>query len=235
MRIAFFGGSFDPPHRGHLAVARAAASRLALDRVLMAPVALQPLKGNGSQASFEDRLAMVALATEGDPRLAASDLDAPRADQRPNYTLDTLVKLRSSLPKDDTLFCLLGADALLSFRHWHRAAELLLFCDFIVAGRPGFALNEITALLPAGIRQLGCSRQAEFVRFQLGVAHGGGEGTNPRRRTALYLLTGLDEDVSATEIRSALAGGSQTQTVLAAAVANYIRAHGLYRQHLQHE
>lgn len=225
MRIAFFGGSFDPPHRGHLAIARAAISRLALDRVLMAPVAAQPLKGNGGQASFADRLAMVKLATEGDPRLVASDLDAPRADGQPNYTLDTLAGLRRTLSKDDTLFCLLGADALFSFKHWRRAADLLLFCDFIVAGRPGFALDDIAALLPAGLRQLGRSRQPEYIRFDFA----GAGGDREERRTSLYLLTGLDEDISATEIRSALAGGSQTQSVLAPGVANYIRDHGLYQ------
>lgn len=220
MRIAFYGGSFDPPHRGHLAVARAAIGRLGLDRVLLAPVAMQPLKENGRQASFADRLAMVRLAVEGDPRLAASDIDAPLPGGRPNYTLDTLERLRHSLSQDDTLFCLLGADSLFSLKQWHRARELILFCDFIVAGRPGFVFDEIAALLPRGIRLLGCERQPESIRVDIA---GDGE-----ERSSLYLLPGLNEDVSATEIRSALAGGARTQTVLPLAVAGYIHAHGLY-------
>lgn len=221
MRIAFYGGSFDPPHRGHLAVARTAITRLALDRVLMAPAGIQPLKESGSQTGFEDRLAMVRLAAECDPRLTASDADAPRADGRPNYTLETLENLQRRLAGEDTLFCLLGADSLFSIKQWHRAADLLLFCDFIVAGRPGFSFDEIAALLPGGLRQLGCERQPESIRVSIAGPNG--------QTSALYLLPGIDEDVSASEIRAALAGGSAMQTVLPSPVADYIRAHALYR------
>src|SRR5271157_3430653 len=76
-RIAFFGGSFDPPHYGHLAVARAARSALALDTVLFAPVAAQPLKPLGSTANFDHRLAMTRLAIEGEPGFSISLSDAP--------------------------------------------------------------------------------------------------------------------------------------------------------------
>jgi nicotinate-nucleotide adenylyltransferase len=228
MRIAFYGGSFDPPHRGHLAVARAAVSRLALDRVLMAPVGVQPLKENGSQASYLDRLAMIELAVEGDSHLSASRLDAPRSDGRPNYTLDTLTALRGTLAPEDKLFCLLGADALFSLRQWHRAPDLLSFCDWIVAARPGFALDEIAALLPDGIRQVEWQRQPGAIRITLA-----GKGDQEGRQSTLYVLPGLHEDVSATEIRAALvqnsSAGAQVQTVLAPAVAEYIRAHDLYR------
>ena len=90
MRIAFFGGSFDPPHRGHVAIARAAIERLALDKVWMAPVGAQPLKPDGFSTSFADRLAMVELAVAGEPGIVASAIDAPRSDGRPNYTFDVL-------------------------------------------------------------------------------------------------------------------------------------------------
>ena len=101
MRIALFGGSFDPPHLGHLRIAQAAADRLQLDRVLLAPVAVQPLK-QGQQpppAGFADRMAMVELLLRaaGDPRLEVSSLDGPRPDGRPNYTYETLAQLRASL------------------------------------------------------------------------------------------------------------------------------------------
>src|ERR1700679_3781320 len=151
MRIAFFGGTFDPPHHGHLAIARAAIERLSLDRVLVAPVAAQPLKGIAVQAGFPDRLAMVQLAVANDRRLVASCADAPRPDGRPNYTIDTLAEVQSTLPIADTPFCLVGADAFLSLKHWRRAGELLLFCNFIVAGRPGFPLAEIAKALPPGM------------------------------------------------------------------------------------
>src|SRR5215469_14916173 len=76
-RIAFFGGSFDPPHLGHLAIARAARDALQLDRVLFAPVGAQPLKPKGSTASFEDRLAMTELAIAGERGFEVSLADAP--------------------------------------------------------------------------------------------------------------------------------------------------------------
>src|SRR5580658_5715037 len=97
-RVAFFGGSFDPPHQGHLAVARAARAALGLDSVLFAPVGVQPLKSQGSTASFPDRLAMTSRAIAGEAGFAVSLIDAPKPSATPNYTLDTLLRLRSELP-----------------------------------------------------------------------------------------------------------------------------------------
>jgi nicotinate-nucleotide adenylyltransferase len=219
MRIAFFGGTFDPPHRGHIAIARAAITRLELDQVLVAPVGTQPLKG--AHSSFEDRLAMVRLAVAGEPGLTASSVDAPLPDERPNYTIETLQRLRRQLQPSDALFCLLGADSFLTLKRWHQCTELLLFCDFIVAGRPGFSLQQVNAALPKGVENTGEYRETEFTRFALAGASG--------QRTALFLLPDLDQDISATEIRAAMAGGSEQQTVLAPAVAEYIRSHALYR------
>ena len=89
-RIAFFGGSFDPPHLGHLAVAHAALAALPLDTVLFAPVGAQPLKPAGSTASFDDRVEMTRLAIEGERAFRISLADAPRPNGKPNYTLETL-------------------------------------------------------------------------------------------------------------------------------------------------
>src|ERR1700761_1830491 len=97
-RTAFFGGSFDPPHLGHLAVARAARAALQLDCVLFAPVGAQPLKPHGSTAPFPDRLPMTSLAIAGEPGFEISLADAPTSDQRPNYTLETLGTIRAGLP-----------------------------------------------------------------------------------------------------------------------------------------
>ena len=220
MRIALFGGSFDPPHRGHIAIARAALTRLGLDQVLVAPVATQPLKAGNANSSFADRLAMVRLAVAGIPGLTASSVDAPLPGGQPNYTFDTLQRLRQLYPGDH-LFCLLGADSFFTLRHWHRCAELLLFCDFIVAGRPGFSLREINAALPSGVENTAEQSGSGFTRYTLAGPSG--------QSSELFLLPDLDQDISATEIRAALAEGSELQTVLAPAVAGYIRAHALYR------
>jgi nicotinate-nucleotide adenylyltransferase len=150
-RVAFFGGSFDPPHLGHLAVARAAQAALGLDTVLFAPVGAQPLKPRGSTASFDDRLAMTRLAIAGQPGFAVSLADAPRPSGAPNYTIDTLLGLRTELPPDPALFCLMGADAFAGLRRWHRAAEIPFAASLIVASRPGQSLGDLAAALPEGV------------------------------------------------------------------------------------
>jgi nicotinate-nucleotide adenylyltransferase len=189
--------------------------------VLVAPVATQPIKGGSGHSSFEDRLAMVRLAVAGEPGLTASDVDAPVPGGRPNYTFETLQRLRKLLQPTDKLFCLLGADSFLTLKDWHRCAELLLFCDFIVAGRPGFSLEQINAALPKGVENTSEVREAGFTRFTLAGPSG--------QSAELFLLPDLDQNISATEIRAALAEGSEQQTVLAPAVAEYIRSHALYR------
>jgi nicotinate-nucleotide adenylyltransferase len=221
MRIALFGGTFDPPHRGHITIAQAALWRLALDQVVVAPVGTQPLKRGLGHSSFEDRLAMVRLAIAGKPGLTASNVDAPLPNGQPNYTYDTLQRLRRDLEPTDELFCLLGADSFLTLRRWQHCTELPLFCDFIVAARPGFSLEQMNAALPPGVENTGEHREAAFTRFTLAGPTG--------KQARLFVLPDLHQDISATEIRAALAEGSEPQTVLAPAVAEYIRSHGLYR------
>jgi nicotinate-nucleotide adenylyltransferase len=220
MRIALFGGTFDPPHRGHIAIARAALTRLDLDQVLVAPVATQPFKAGIATSSFADRLAMVHLAVAGVAGLATSNIDAALPGDQPNYTVETLERLRYLHPTDQ-LFCLVGADSFLTLRHWHRCIDLLLFCDFIVAGRPGFSLEQINAALPNGVRNISDQTFPDFIRYTL---------SGPEERaTQLYLLPDLHQDISATEVRSALAEGSDLEKMLDPAVATYIHTHALYR------
>ncbi len=228
MRIAFFGGSFDPPHCGHLAIARAAIDFLGLDRVLFAPVGAQPLKRELRSSSYADRLAMVELAIEGDPRFGVSLLDAPRENGQPNFTLRTLSELRQALSPEDELFCLIGADSFLNLKQWHGAQDLLFACDFIVAGRPGFLLNDLGSILPEGVRVSGDPKL--FSPGCLSVLI-----ENPSRlRAHLYLLPDLNADISASEIRNALQATAdprhEVQAVLPAAVVSYIRDHGLYSE-----
>src|SRR5580658_10173775 len=150
-RVAFFGGSFDPPHQGHLAVARAARAALALDTVLFAPVGAQPLKPQGSTAGFDDRVAMTRLAIGGEPGFVVSLADAPRPSTAPNYTLDTLLILRAEIVPGGELFCLMGADSFLGLRGWHGAAEIPFVAPLIVASRPGQPLDGLRDALPPGL------------------------------------------------------------------------------------
>jgi nicotinate-nucleotide adenylyltransferase len=134
MRTALYGGSFDPPHRAHLAVAQAAADAFELDRVLLAPTGRQPLKSKAPQASFDDRLAMTRLLCIEDPRLEATDLDAPHPDGTPNYTIDLLRSLHTS---ENRLFVIVGADSFSELHRWKEPEALLQIAEWIVVSRPG--------------------------------------------------------------------------------------------------
>ncbi len=154
-RVAFFGGSFDPPHLGHLAVARAARDAFRLDTVLFAPVGAQPLKMNGSTASFEDRVDLTRLAIADEPGFAVTLADAPKPSGVPNYTIDTLLRLRAELSPDAVLYCLMGADSFFGLRQWHRSAEIPFVAPLIVASRPSeqphLLTADLRAALPAGL------------------------------------------------------------------------------------
>jgi nicotinate-nucleotide adenylyltransferase len=201
MRIGLFGGSFDPPHSGHLVVAKAALERCHLDRILLVPTGRQPLKPIGATASFTDRLAMTGLLCQGEgaDRLLASDRDAPRPDGSPNYTVNLLESLRSSLPGDDVVFAITGADAFLDIRRWHSPERLLYLAEWIVVSRPGAD--------PAGLETLGLS---------------------PSERARVHWLGDVAETVSATEVRQRLVAGLDCTGLVPGPVLAYIRQHGLY-------
>jgi nicotinate-nucleotide adenylyltransferase len=234
-RVAFFGGSFDPPHLGHLAVARAARAALGLDAVLFAPVGAQPLKPHGSTAGFEDRLAMTRMAVAGEPGFAVSLADAPQPSGAPNYTLETLLALRAELPPGSALFCLMGADSFFALRLWHRAAEIPFAAPLIVASRPGQRLDDLKAALPQGLTM---ESLLEKDRPDSGVEMRSYLLTNRAgERTPFYLLPGLHVEISASDVRAQLrdpgSAPSSTPTagheLLPSAVLDYIRSRSLYR------
>jgi nicotinate-nucleotide adenylyltransferase len=230
-RVAFFGGSFDPPHLGHLAVARAARAALGLDTVLFAPVGAQPLKPHGSTAGFEDRLAMTRLAVAGEPGFAVSLVDAPKTAGAPNFTLETLLGLRAELPPESVLFCLMGADAFFGLRRWHRPAEIPFVAPLIVASRPGQRLDDLKAALPEGVTLEPAPHAArtgsEVEVHSYLLRNSAGESA------PFYVLPGLNVEISASDIREQVRAASGTRAkgheLLPGAVSDYIRAHNLYR------
>ena len=233
--MAFFGGSFDPPHLGHLAVARAARQALRLDRVLFAPVGSQPLKPTGSTASFPDRLAMTELAIADEPGFEISLADAPNPAGQPNYTLETLRTLRAGLPDGGRLYCLMGADSFASLGRWRGAAEIPFAASLIVASRPGQDLDNLARFLPQGLT-------LELARDEDRALRSGPDPAvefrpylilNPTGDSApFYLLPGLDIEISASQIRAQVRSVSQDIAVpssVPAPVVDYIRTHNLYR------
>ncbi len=207
MRLGYFGGSFDPPHLGHLALARAAADSFALDEVLFVPTGRQPLKPIGPVASFRDRLAMVEILCRGQreagsgelPRFKAAAIEAPLPGGSPNYTVDTLTRLRADLDSGDPIFVVVGADAFRDLRRWREPDRLLALADWVVVSRPGFSMRQLDTL-----------------------------ALTPPQRGRVHLLEGVAEPASATRIREQLSSGSDCEGLLSAAVLDYIRDHRLY-------
>jgi nicotinate-nucleotide adenylyltransferase len=135
-RLGVMGGTFDPPHIGHLQAASAAADAVHLDRVLFVPAARPWQKSEYSHP--EDRFAMTVLAAATDPRFVASRIELDR--NGPTYTLDTMTTLSTMRGSSAELFFILGADAALNLRTWHGLEELSQLMTVIAVTRPGFDL-----------------------------------------------------------------------------------------------
>lgn len=135
MNLGIFGGTFDPPHLGHLIVAESVQEQLPLEVVLFVPVSLAPHKPDGTFASPSHRLKMVQLAVNGNPRFRVSDVEVRRGGT--SYTIDTLHTLRSLYPADK-LFLIIGTDNLQIFRSWKEPQEVLKASSVVVINRPGF-------------------------------------------------------------------------------------------------
>jgi nicotinate-nucleotide adenylyltransferase len=144
LRLAIYGGTFDPIHTAHITVAREAADAFNLDRVLFITAANPPHKRDGIATPYEHRHRMVELACQADPRFAAS-----RLEDRPakSYSIDTIERVKAALAPHDALYFLIGADAFAEIETWHRAQDVLAAVDFIVVSRPGYQYP-----VPAGAR-----------------------------------------------------------------------------------
>jgi nicotinate-nucleotide adenylyltransferase len=201
-KIGVFGGTFDPIHTGHIAVACAALRRFRLDRIYFVPSGVPPHKRNNRLTPFLHRYTMVALACAADPRFVPSLLEAGRdlAGRSHSYSVDTLRRLRRRWPHA-RLYFILGADQFLTLPTWKNYRTLVRLCEFIVASRPGVRLGRARAarLLP-----------------QLPEA------------ARIHWLTAVHADISATAIRRRARRGLSLRRWVPPVVESYIRSAGLY-------
>ena len=223
MNIALFGGTFDPIHRGHLNVARAAARRFKLREIWFIPADIPPHKQKAAVTSYFHRYSMVTLAVANEPDFLPSLLEAPEPEahleRRPSYTIDTVRRVKAGRRRGDRLYFLIGIDAFRDIAKWHKAKDLLRECEFIVAARPGYSLEDVASSLPKALRP----KLNELRATGLDVAL-------RRRGITLHLLPETQEDVSATQIRAAMKKhGGQLKKLVPDAVADYIRKEGLYK------
>ena len=234
MNIGLFGGTFDPIHLGHTALARAAMGRFALGRIYFVPAGVPPHK-HAQLTQYVQRYAMVTLATMGEKAFVPSLLEAPEAGSpqgggrkaqssripAANYTIDTVRRLQSSLKKADRLYFLIGVDAFNDIAKWHEAEALLRSCEFIVASRPGYSLADIANALPETLRP-----KAEVTKpFSKQPARG--DLVLPG--VAIHLLENVQQNISATAIRDAVSAKRSLTKFLDPAVAEYIKKMDLYK------
>ncbi|MGH9564515.1 MAG: nicotinate-nucleotide adenylyltransferase [Candidatus Angelobacter sp.] len=219
MKLALFGGTFDPVHRGHLAVARAAVDRFDLGLVYFVPADIPPHKQKRQLTDFQHRFAMLALATAEDKRFVPSLLDSHTG--RPNYSIDTVQRLKRTLKKSDRLYYLIGMDAFKDISTWHQAEQLLAEVEFIVVSRPGFQLAEIGRVLPESLRPP--ARVLKTLRNQQP------EGTIALPGVIIHILPDVHERISSTQIRTAAHRPvNQLVRYVPRPVAEYIKKEHLY-------
>jgi len=234
MKIGLFGGTFDPIHRGHIALARAAREQFGLARVLFVPAHIPPHKQKQPLSSFAHRYAMVTLATAGEKVFIPSLLEAPSEDlplspnksAKPgappaNYTIDTVRRLKMSLKKIDQVFFLIGVDAFRDIAKWHESEALFAECEFIVASRPGYSLADIANSLPEKLRPA--------VHITKPFEKQPAKGDLVWNGVAIHVLDGVHQAISATAIREAVAAGKPLGKFVDPAVADYLKKTELYK------
>jgi nicotinate-nucleotide adenylyltransferase len=202
MNIALFGGTFDPVHKGHLAVARAvmADPRFKLERIYFIPADWPPHKQQHEITPYIHRYAMLELALEQEAFFTVSEIEACTPGKpQPNYSIDTVRRFRETLGEGDLLYFIVGADAFQQIRSWREPEALLLEARVIVVNRPGVTIAEAMKAAPEGAR----------------LDH-------------VYFIETVAQDISSSAIRDAVAKRRPLEDLVDPLVAEYIRKHGLY-------
>jgi len=216
--VGLLGGTFNPIHNGHVAIARQAREVLALDRVVLIPTGDPPHKPHENLAAAKDRFEMVRLAIASDRFLSISDVEVRRSGK--SYTIDTIRLLQQEYGPDARLFFLIGLDAFLEFPTWRDPATLLTLCSFVVLSRPGLSFQALSGLplipsIPhASLVELDAGRS---VRLDVPVG-----------AQSLICLRLPPNSVSASDIRARIAQGAPTAKLLPPVVESYILQHHIY-------
>ena len=199
MKIGIFGGSFDPVHLGHVALAEDACEQAGLKEVIMIPARIQPFKQDKKTASGHDRLRMLALEAEWNDRITVSSYELDN--DGVSYTYLTMRAMQERHP-DDRLYFICGADSLLKIDTWMNAEELLTSYSYIIGARPGYKEQEV-------------AEQKKYLE--------------EKYRTEIILINNKQMDISSTEIRERLEKGLSVDDLVSPKVERYIKEHELYR------
>jgi nicotinate-nucleotide adenylyltransferase len=199
MKLGILGGTYDPPHLGHLAMAESARKALDLAGAILIPAGQPMSKTNEKITPAHHRLAMVRLAAAGLPGLKVCDMEVKRSG--PSYTVATLAELLKRSGGRDELYFIMGLDSLAQFAGWHEPARIIDLCHLVIVPRPGWRRPGLKALEK---KVPGISGRVIFL-------------DKPRL------------DISATRIRELAAAGKPLQKYVPEAVAMYIRENRIYR------
>ncbi|MGP1569320.1 MAG: nicotinate-nucleotide adenylyltransferase [Eubacteriales bacterium] len=198
--IGLYGGSFDPIHFGHIALARKAKAELSLCEIIFIPTKKQPFKLDKTPASCEDRVNMLKLVIQNEPDFSISMLEIDR--EGISYTIDTLYSFRT-LYKDDTLYYLiLGADSFLQIEKWHKSDEILSTCNLAVGIRPGTSIEKL-----------------EITKKRI----------HEKYKTDIVFLNNKELEISSTKIKENIKNSKSLDGLLSKEVANYIDEKHLYK------
>jgi len=201
-KIALLGGTFDPIHLGHTAVAAYAAEHIGAEKVVFIPAKRSPLKNFSPKASGADRLRMIALAITGNKHFKVSDCELKKSG--PGYTLETVREFQAEYGSGALIYWLIGADCIEELSRWYGIAELIEKCNLSVMFRAGCQAPDFTGF------ESFCEPE-QIQKLQDNVIE-----------TPLI-------NISSTEIRSRLAAGLDVTDMLCPAVADYIRKNNLYQ------
>jgi nicotinate-nucleotide adenylyltransferase len=201
--IGILGGTFNPPHLGHLALARHARAELGLERVMLMPAGVPPHKGPGADPGRDHRLAMCRLAAQGDEGISVCSMELERPG--PSYTADTLSEIHARHPESQLTF-IVGADTARTLPTWHEPAAVLRLARLAVATRGGSGRDEVLQAIALAAAPDGQQDAAASTRF----------------------LTMAPLEVSSSLARERIAAGQPVESLLGDAVSGYIAEHGLY-------
>ena len=225
MNVGLFGGTFDPIHRGHLALAHAAQEQFDLAKIYFVPANVPPHKQKRTLLPYVHRYAMIVLATAEEKSFVPSLAEAPGSSDAspaaPNYSIDTVRYFRRQLKSADKLFFLIGIDAFRDIAQWHQPEALMRECEFVVASRPGYSLADVADFLPPSMRPTPCVTKPSRKQTARGDLVLSG--------ATVHLLASVHSDISATKVRQTLASGKSLMRYLHPSVAEYIKKLGLYK------
>lgn len=212
-RIAFYGGSFDPVHNGHLAIARSLVVRFELDEFVLIPAFHAPHKVRLKPTSAYDRHAMLCIATQDLPNVSVSKLEIEMPEKP--YSVETLTTIKALRP-DDKIFFVIGADSWMDIRTWREWQTVLLMTNIIVVTRPGYEIgfDHVTDIVRKRIIDLRVDDLA---------------GRVPTAEDRIFVTDAVNLDVSATEIRRKIRDADASwRDDVPKEVANYIEKYQIY-------